>query len=58
MAEDREPARADGAVDPRRPRTADADVQRYRAERERARPAAGLVDRVARPGAARGYDTK
>lgn len=49
----------DGADATRPTRSSDADVARYRADRQRpktiARP---LADKMARPGAVRGYETK
>jgi hypothetical protein len=49
----------DGADAPRPTRSSDAEVARYRADRQRPktmmRPSA---DKMARPGAVRGYETK
>lgn len=49
----------EGAVDPRPARSSDAEVERYRAERQRpktvTRPPA---DKMARPATGRGYETK
>ncbi|MHB2205057.1 hypothetical protein [Methylobacterium sp. CM6257] len=51
--------RKDGAETPRQTGSSDAEITRYRAERQRpktiTRPPA---DKMARPGAARGYETK
>ena len=51
--------RKDGAVDPRQTCSSEAEINRYRADRQRpkaiARP---LADKMARPAAARGYETK
>lgn len=49
----------EGAEAPRQPRSSDAEVERYRADRQRpktvTRPPA---DKMARPATGRGYDTK
>lgn len=59
MADDREQRREAEGVDQRRPRSSDAEIARYRGERRHTmaddRPPA---DRMARPGAVRGYETK
>ena len=59
MADDREQRREADGVEDRRPRSSDAEIARYRGERRRTtaegRPPA---DRMAQPGAVRGYETK
>jgi len=49
----------DGAETPRQTRSSDAELDRYRADRQRpkavTRPGA---DKMARPGTVRGYETK
>jgi len=59
MADDREQRREDGGADQRRSRSSDAEVARYRGERGRATAdAKPPADKMARPGAVRGYETK
>jgi hypothetical protein len=49
----------EGAVDPRPIRSSDAEIDRYRAERQRSKAVTGSpADKVARPATGRGYETK
>ena len=55
MADDRK----DGADAPRPVRSSDAEVERYRADRQRPKKLARPIsDKMALPGARRGYETK
>lgn len=59
MADDRTPRREGDGPDDRRPRSSDAEIARYRGERTRATAdGRSPADRMARPGKARGYETK
>ncbi|GJE14016.1 hypothetical protein [Methylobacterium longum] len=49
----------EGAVDPRQLRSSDVEVDRYRAERQRPKTVTRPpTDKMARPAAGRGYETK